>query len=225
MGIQTVAGLRQQGGRATGTPDWWARAHPARAAEEAELAAQAALVDRWRKHEAHGTPETLLKAGRVQQGALARLYMNGHLSIDQLAWAQEIRVVAERIGRDVAIGSLSLETRVDNGRDLTRQAFESLGRVRAEVAYTRWRARLARPAPVLAMIVEDRACRAVARAFRMRDVAARRLLIDALDAWPGCYSDAADRVDAADLAAVERMINCTPQPRRGPRSTMNGRLA
>jgi hypothetical protein len=175
-----------------------------------ELRAEAARVDRWRKHEAHGTPETLLKAGRVQQGALARLFMNGHLSIDQLAWAQEIRVVAERIGRDVAIGSLSLETRVDNGRDLTARAFESLGRVRAEVAYGRWRAGLARSrhgaAPVLAMIVEDRACRAVARAFRMRDVAARRLLVDALDAWPGCYSDAADRVSADDLAAVEHRL-------------------
>jgi hypothetical protein len=92
--------------------------------------------------------------------------------------------VAERIGRDVAIGSISLETRVDNGRDLTRAAQEGLGRVRAEVAYTQWRSRLRKPAPVLAMIVEDRACRAVAKVFRMRDVAARRLLTDALDAWP-----------------------------------------
>lgn len=187
-------------------PDWWARAHPARAADEARLGAQVALIESWRRHEAHGTPETLLKAGWVQQGALARLYMNGHLSIDQLAWAQEIRVVAERIGRDVAIGSISLETRVDNGRDLTRQAWESLGKVRAEVAYTRWRAQLGKPAPVLAMIVEDRACRAVAKAFRMRDVAARRLLTDALDAWPGCYQDAADRVDAEDLEAVYRRL-------------------
>lgn len=199
--------------QATARDDWWARAHPARAAEEAQLGAEVALIDSWRKHDAHGTAETLLKAGRVQQGALARLYMNGHLTIDQLAWAQEIRVIVERIGRDVAIGSLSLETRVDNGRDLTRQHREGLGRVRAEVAYTRWRAKLRKPAPVLAMIVEDRACRAVARAFRMRDVAARRLLIDALDAWPGCYSDAADRIDAEDLLAWERKVNCTPLPR------------
>lgn len=205
MGFQATA-LKQGSGSAAETPDWWARAHPARAAEEAALCDEVALIDSWRKHDAHGTAETLLKAGRVKQGALARLYMNGHLSIDQLAWAQEIRVVVERIGRDVAIGSLSLETRVDNGRDVTRQAFESLGRVRAEVAYTRWRAQLRKPAPVLAMIVEDRACRAVARAFRMRDVAARRLLIDALDAWPGCYSDAADRVDAEDLAALVRRL-------------------
>lgn len=192
--------------QATARDDWWGRAHPGLAAEEAALAAQAVLVDRWRRHDAHGTPETLLKAGRVQQGALARLYMNGHLSIDQLAWAQEIRVVAERIGRDVAIGSLSLETRVDNGFSGHRLAEESLGRVRAEVAYTRWRAALRKPAPVLAMIVEDRACRAVARLFRMRDAAARALLLDALDAWPDACGWARDRVDEDDLVAVQRRL-------------------
>lgn len=199
MGIQAV--------RARGsTPDWWARAHPARAREEAELARQGALIDRWRKHEAHGTPETLLKARHVQQGAMARLFMNGHLTIDQLAWGAEIRSVAERIGRDVAIGSSSLEARVDNGFNGHRLADESLGRVRAEVAYSRWRGRLRKPAPVLAMIVEDRACRAVARAFRMRDVAARALLTDALDAWPDCCGWARDRVDAEDLVAVQRRL-------------------
>lgn len=140
----------------------------------------------------------------MQQGALARLYLGGHLSADQLAWAQEIRVIAERIGRDVAIGTLSLETRVDNGFSGHRLAEESLGRVRAEVAYTRWRAGLVRPQPVLAMIVEDRACRAVARAFRMRDAGARALLLDALDAWPDWCGWARDRVDAEDLVAVAR---------------------
>jgi hypothetical protein len=186
--------------------DWWSRAHPARAADEAALAAEAALVDRWRKHEAHGTPETLLKAGRVQQGALARLYMNGHLSIDQLAWGEEIRRHSEWIARDVAIRSLSFETRVDNGFTAHQQAQELLHRVRAEAAYTRWRAGLPKAAPVLAMIVEDRACRAVARAFRMRDAAARRLLIDALDAWPDCCGWARDRVDEDDLEAVQRRL-------------------
>lgn len=187
-------------------PDWWARAHPARAAEEAQLARQAAQIDAWRKHDAHGTPETLLKARRVQQGSLARLFMGGHLSIDQLAWAQEIRVVVERIGRDVAIGSISLETRVDNGFCGWRAGEESLGRVRAEMAYTRWRAQILRPAPVLAMIVEDRGVRAVAQAFRMRDVTARTVLVDALDLWPDCCGWARDRVDAEDLAAVQRWL-------------------
>lgn len=206
MGLQAGQALKQRSGSATRTPDWWARAHPALAADEAALAAEAVLVDRWRKHEAHGTPETLLKAGRVQQGALARLFMNGHLSIDQLAWGEEIRRHFEWISRDVAIGSISLETRVDNGFSGHRLAEEHLHRVRAEMAYTRWRRQLRKPAPVLAMIVEDRACRAVARAFRMRDAAARALLLDALDLWPDCCGWARDRVDEDDLVAVQRRL-------------------
>jgi hypothetical protein len=186
--------------------DLWARRHPDRACDERGFANEADRVAAWRRHEAHGTAETQLKARRVQQGALARLYMNGHLSADQLAWAQEIRAIAERIGRDVAIGTISLETRVDNGFAGHRMAGESLGRVRAEVAYSRWRAGLGRPQPVLAMIVEDRACRAVARAYRMRDAGARALLLEALDDWPDCCGWARDRVDAEDLVAVERRL-------------------
>lgn len=207
MGLQATKqqALKQRSGRAQSI-DWWERAHPVLAAEELALQREVAQIERWRKHEAHGTPETLLKARHVQQGAMARLFMNGHLSIDQLAWGAEIRSVVERIRRDVAIGSISLETRVDNGFSGHRLADESLGRVRAEMAYSRWRAQLRKPAPVLAMIVEDRACRAVARAFRMRDVAARMLLTDALDLWPDCCGWARDRVDADDLVAVQRRL-------------------
>lgn len=186
--------------------DWWTRRHPLRAAEEEQLRAETALIDDWRRHPSHGTPETLLKAGRVQQGCMARLFMSGHLSIDQLAWAFEIRVIAERIGRDVALGTISLETRVDNGFAGNRLAEESLGRVRAEVAYTGWRAQLRKPAPVLAMIVEDRGLRNVSRAFRMRDASARALLTDALDAWPDYCSWARDRVDEEDLVALRRRL-------------------
>lgn len=186
--------------------DAWARAHPRRAMEEADLAARAAIVDSWRKHEAHGTPETLLNAGFASQGHIARMFQNGHLSIDQLAWAEEIRTVYERIGRDVAIGTISLETRVDNGFAGHRMAEESLGRVRAEMAYSCWRRQLRKPAPVLAMIIDDRSCHAVAAVFRMRNATARRLLIDALDAWPDCFDWARGRVDEADLVAVRRKL-------------------
>lgn len=207
MGLQAARADRQL---YTTTPERafqkWERRHPARAADEARLARQAVTIADWRKHEAHGTPETLLKARHVQQGALARLFMNGHLSIDQLAWAQEIRVVVERLGRDVAIGSISLETRVDNGFSGWRVGEESLGRVRAEMAYTRWRGQLRKPAPVLSMIADDRACRAVARAFRMRDAAARALLVDALELWPDACGWARERLDEDDLVAVQRRL-------------------
>jgi hypothetical protein len=175
--------------------------------EEADLAARAAAVDSWRRHEAHGTAETLIKARFASQGSLARMFGNGHLSIDQLAWAEEIRTVYDRIGRDVAIGTISFETRVDNGFAGHRMAEESLGRVRAEVAYTRWRRQLRKPAPVLAMIIDDRSCRAVAAEFRMRDATARGLLTGALDAWPDCYGWARDSVDEDDLVAVQRRLS------------------
>jgi hypothetical protein len=185
----------------------WADRHPGLAAQERAMRSEIGEIEEWRKHEAHGTPETLIKAHYTSQGSLARMFMRGHLSIDQLAWADEIRRVAEIIARDVAIGSISFETRVDNGFNGHRMAEESLGRVRAEVAYSRWRRQLRRPAPVLAMIIEDRAVRAVGRAFRMRDATARALLVDALDAWPDCYGWARDRVDENDLLAVQKRLS------------------
>jgi hypothetical protein len=184
----------------------FARRHPAIAREQRALRKhQAQLHERW-GHKREGTLETLDKASRVQQGALARLFMGGHISVDQLAWSAEIRTVAERIGRDVAIGTVSLETRVDCGGGGRALFEESLGRVRAEVAYSRWRRALARPGPVLAMIVEDRAVRSVAQAFAMRDATARGLLINALDAWPDHCADARDRVDEEDLVTFARRM-------------------
>lgn len=185
----------------------WRLKHPQRAHEEFQLRQEARAVDSWRKHEAHGTAETLIKAARQSSGTLVRLYSAGHLTIDQLAWAEEIRRVAEYIGRDVAIGTISLETRVDNGFTGHRMAEESLGRVRAEVAYSRWRRQLRAPGPVLAMIIEDRGVRGVGRMFRMRDATARALLVDALDAWPDCYGWARDRVDEDDIVAVQRRLS------------------
>lgn len=175
--------------------------HPVRAAEEAAFRdEQGKLQDRYGHR--RGTPETLARVAGMQQGSLARLFEGGHLSIDQLAWGAEIRMIAERIGRDVAIGTVSLETRVDCGANRGARAIESLGRVRSEVAYSGWRAALTRPAPVLAMIVDDLAVRPVAVHFRMRDAGARDLLIDALDAWPDWCADARDRVDEEDLARM-----------------------
>lgn len=153
-----------------------------------------------------GTPETRAKAARVRQGSLARLYEAGHLTIDQLAASQEIRSVAERIARDVSIGSFSLETRVDESRH-GGAFFEKLGAVRAEVAYTRWRKELAQSKrgtePVLAMIVGDEACRSVARRLGMRDTTARKLLSSALDRWADIIGDTCKMIDQADLLAMQ----------------------
>ncbi|MEM6907190.1 MAG: hypothetical protein AAF494_00805 [Pseudomonadota bacterium] len=184
----------------------FAHRHPAVAADERALRkTQAGLHDRY-GHRRGGTPETLEKASRVQQGSLARLFMGGHISVDQLAWSAEIRAIAERIGRDVGIGTVSLETRVDCGNSGRARLVESLGRVRAEVAYTHWRAQLEQPRPVLALIVDDVSVRAVGRTYRMRDESARGLLREALDAWPDHCTDARDRITQDDLTEMEAVL-------------------
>jgi hypothetical protein len=198
-----------------GPADWWQRAHPRRATEEAELSAFVSACARWRAHPSHGTPQTLLKARALRQGTLARLYEAGHLSLDQLAWSAEIRAVRERIGRAVGLRTLSLETRVDNGCHHEALAAERLGQVRAELAYGQWRAALAglerrgRPvsAAALAVIGEDLPLRRVARAAGMRDATLRGVVSEALDLWPQCRAAARRAVDAADLVALHQRLS------------------
>lgn len=177
--------------------------HPEKAAEERALRQANKAARRDFGHKVHGTPETHHKASFTRQGALARLFINGHLSADQLAWAVEIQRIHERIGRDVCVGSVSLEARVDQSRSFGGTFYEKLGIVRAEVAYSKWRAWLARPAPVLALIVEDTALSSVARRWRMRDTTCKGMLEDALDAWPGFNKDACDEVSEGHLLAMQ----------------------
>lgn len=185
----------------------WAARHPARAAAEARLHHQNSEAQAKFGRKPHGTAETLHKASTVQQGALARLYERGHISLDQLAWSQSIRVVAERLTADVRVGSLSLETRVDCGFQPGAGFYEKLGAVRAEVTYTRWRAGLlvrgVPVAPVLALVVEDQPCSTVARRFGMRDTTTRQLLVRALDLWGDLNSEVCDEIDEAALLAAQ----------------------
>ena len=180
----------------------FARRHPRRAAQERALKKANRAARKAYDHKIEGTPETHDKASRVRQGALARLFQSGALSADELAWSQEIAVVARRIVGDVRIGTVGLETRVDVSRDSDAAFFEALGQVRAEVAYSAWRAELARPGVVLAIIVEDIGIEAAARRYGMGRRRVRAMLLAALDAWPGHCRDARDAIEAADLAAA-----------------------
>jgi hypothetical protein len=67
------------------------------------------------------------------------LYKEDSIDADQLAAAVEIALAAERIGRDVAVKTASLETRVEMTRLGDGCFFEKLGQVRREVAYSDWR--------------------------------------------------------------------------------------
>jgi hypothetical protein len=180
--------------------------HPSVAAEQRALRkAQAQLHDDWR-HKRAATPETLEKAHRLQQSTLSRMFMAGNIDADQLAWADEIRRVYERITGDARIGTASYETRVDQSARIGGAFFEKLGVVRAEVAYTAWRASLPKPEAVFAMIVEDLSCRAAEQRCRLRNGSARKLLVDALDSWPRYQRDACRAVDEATLLAAQAAI-------------------
>lgn len=183
----------------------WRRLHPQRAAEERGFRVDRAARDKVHakrdRYEDGGTAETRAKAARVHQGSLARLYMAGHLTADQLAASQEIRQAAERLGADVRIGTFSLETRVDQSR-VGGAVFEKLGAVRAEVAYSRWRLRPG-AAVVVSMVTEDLSLSAAAKLFRTRNEGARAIVSGLLDAWSEEMGTACREIDQADLVAAQ----------------------
>ena len=118
----------------------WAARHPALAAEEAALATAQRKAERDFGHKVHGTTETHARAARTRQGAIARLYERGHLSIDQLGAALELAAAAAAIATGLSIRTMSLETRVDTSPRAGGQFYEALGAVRREVTFGRWKA-------------------------------------------------------------------------------------
>jgi hypothetical protein len=197
------------GARAGGVgADGWAQRHPRAAQAETAFRRQRRAIrkDFGRSDVTAGTPETRFHASRTRQGSLARMFVAGDLSADELAWAVEIAGVAERIGGEVRLRTMSVETRVDTSR--THDAFfESLGAVRREVAYGRWRASLDRlgmsgKAVVLEMIVEDAGLSVAAKRWGMRNARAKQLLGHALGLWPAFISAAVREIDAADVVAA-----------------------
>lgn len=186
------------------------RVEAARCAQDAtDRAEQRMIEDRGKKesrwsHKNDGTAQTHEHAARMTQGPLARMYMAGDLSADQLAWAVEIGETAELIERDVAVRVVSYEPRIDcqaSGRDVL---VEGIMRIRREWAYSRWRAELpSPPRAVLDMLVgEPVAFSTIAQRYRIHKRKARRMLIDAIDRWPTWMEQAEDEIDAASVAAA-----------------------
>jgi hypothetical protein len=186
----------------------WARRHPRAAKQERGLRKSRAEMLESFKHKNQGTPETHAYAARVNQGALARLYLNEVIDRDQLAAAVAIGQVAERIGADVAVKTSSIETRVDVTRMGDGAFYENLTRVREEVAYTRWRSEVRGPiGAILEMIVgEPAGFTIVAKRYRIGNKRAKRLLIDALDLWPRILGTVCKEIDDATLAAAHAGI-------------------
>ncbi|CAN5369719.1 hypothetical protein BH10PSE14_BH10PSE14_04530 [soil metagenome] len=172
---------------------------------------QVALRERWSYKQ--GTAQTHEKNANRQQGALARLCQSGGIDHHQLAAGEEIATIAYEIRANVSIGIASLEARVDTTRRGDGTFFESLGRVRGEMAYTRWRGQVVGPlGAILAMIVGDdddngaEGFTIVARRYGMHNRRAKKLLIDALDLWPKIRGKVTREVDAASLLAAQAGI-------------------
>lgn len=180
------------------------KAHPQRAAEERGLRQSQAMAAQDFGHKRNGTVETHAKAGKVRQGALARLHTSGAISIDHVGWAEEIKLEHDLIDAEVSVRTVNWGTRVDVTRSGQAAFFESLGRVRRAVAYTRWRAELAplcnavgRPAGVqhlLEMVVDDLGVTRAASLLHMSVRRARGLLIRAVELWPELLSEVKDDV-------------------------------
>ncbi|MDX3908883.1 MAG: hypothetical protein QHC67_03595 [Sphingobium sp.] len=195
---------KDQAATALRNRDAWAKRHPEKAAAERLLRIERVKAMRQWGHKNNGTPATHAHATRV--GALARLHQSGAIDDDQLASSAEIAIVAVRIGADVAVRTARLEAGVDMSRH--GDAFwEALGAVRAEVAYTRWRAQLRGcAAPVLDMIVGDSGVTVVAKQYRMHVRKAKAMLVEALDMWPRYHAEARKEIDPATLLAAQAGI-------------------
>lgn len=179
----------------------YAVCHPQRVLEERKLRKQKRQIRKNWSHKQNGTPETHFKASQTRQGALARLYESGAITIDQLAAAHEIASIAERIGRDVSVRSISLETRVDGGGN-RNLAFESLTSVRREAAYGLWRQAILEPATIIDMIVFDIGITIAAQRHNIGYPRAKKLLISALNLWSEKIGEACRNIDADDVAAA-----------------------
>lgn len=170
---------------------------------ERELAiGRAAMLERW-KHKNEGTPETHEKSG-IDIGALGRMFVQGYLSADQLAWAEEIALAAELIERDVSIKIVDYNPRIDcssSGRDVLVEGIMS---VRRQIAYREWRMLLPEPkALILSMLIGERlSYSAAARAYHVHKRKARSLLISSIDNWPEAMMIAEKEADAASIAAA-----------------------
>ncbi len=187
----------------------WTRRNPQVARAERAIRKELAVQQERFGHKARrGTVATHAAAERRSQGALTRLYASGAISIHELVAAVEIATTAERIGRDAAIKTASLETRIDSGTRGDAKLVEKLAHVRREMAYTQWRRAMGADFPtVMRTIVDDVALTVVARERGMHLRRAKALLIVALDRWAVIIGRVAREVDEGDLRSAEARLN------------------
>ena len=186
----------------------WTRRHPLTAKQERELRkSRAETLEAW-DHKREGTPETHEHVARTNEGGLKRLYMKEIIDGDQLASADQITQVRQRIEAEVRVRTVSHEMRVDSSPRYGNALVEGLLMVRLEMAYSHWRKQLPSPAgAILDMITGAQIGYTVAaQRHNISRPRALRLLIQALNAWPGCLQAAYREVDSATLAAAHAAL-------------------
>lgn len=155
----------------------------------------------------HGTAPTHAAAQRRREGALARLYVSGAISLGELGAAEEIAAAAERIGSAVGVRTMSMETRVSGGRRGDGSFWEGLGQVRREMAYRHWRSDLGRHAGAIEdLILRDIGLVATASTHRIGVRRLRGMLVIALGAWGFHCRWARDCVNDDDLTRAHARI-------------------
>jgi hypothetical protein len=177
----------------------WCRLNPDLAAAERALRLRQLDLEERSGHK-RGTAATYEAAQVRREGAMVRLYMSGAISPDELGAAEEIAAAAERIGAAVGVRTMSMETRIDQGRQGDGTFWEGLGQVRRERAYRRWREALGNMAPAIEdMIVRDIGLVETAAKHRIGVRRLRKTLIDALGAWGPSLRWARDWINDDDL--------------------------
>lgn len=137
---------------------------------------------------------------RKTRSALEYMRQQGNLTDEQYFSAQRIAQIAEMLQSSVALGCASMEARVDCSGSARDALNESLYRVRAEGAYTEWRSKLPLPRRmVIDMVTRDSGLAEIAATHNMGWPRARKVLVDALEAWPDIFAKYCGQIDQEDL--------------------------
>jgi hypothetical protein len=158
-----------------------------------------------------GTPETNERIAKVperqRQSALSRMAKLGTISADELAAAHEIARIVEMIEGDVSVRSASLEARVDCSGSSRDILVESLGRIRAEVAYSAWCEVIPMPRQmIIDMVVRDQSYRAITNSYGINWRTARKRLITALRLWDRVRLEARNKVTDETVADIYQRL-------------------
>ena len=176
------------------------------------------LLDKWGHKQ--GTPETYQRIDDIppshRQSPIDRMYEIGRITIEQQAAANEIAMVVEMIERDVGVSGASLEARVDNSGGARDVLIESMGRVRLEACYSKWRDQLPMPKRlVLDMVLSNRPLVATARVYGIPYRKARKWLIGSLDRWIDFKERVWKDVDVDEINRIyQRLGHGVPLPSR-----------